>query len=127
MCELTLGCDRESGSATTSGAAGIGGCSCNIVHTFHGGSLQKLLARTKLVPYPGDQRQLLVCAGDEASSAVSVGSVSMRDMFYRSRVAYVGLGKWRFVSAPLEILRYFVEQNYPVRDENNQMSLNLPS
>ena len=41
---------------------------CNCVHTFHGGSTQKVLTRSRLVLPPSGE--LLACAGDEASLAV---------------------------------------------------------
>lgn len=47
-------------------------CSCNVIHTFHGGRTQTILSKTILQRHPGDMNRLLVCAGDETSNSVSV-------------------------------------------------------
>ncbi len=49
-------------------------CTLNIVQTFYGGSIHKLLSRSRLVLHPDGNDRLLVCAGDEASQSVSIVS-----------------------------------------------------
>ena len=48
---------------------------CNCIHTFHGGSTQKVLTRSCLVLPPSGE--LLACAGDEASLAVKLFTASV--------------------------------------------------
>lgn len=64
LCELT---------STTSAERTV--CSCNVVHTFEGGSSQALLSRSALIPHPRRPRDLLACAGDETSGAVLIWDV----------------------------------------------------
>jgi len=66
VCELS--------TALSSSSTVMTDITCNCVHTFHSGSTQKVLARSRLVlPSSGE---LLVCAGDEASLAVKPAAAS---------------------------------------------------
>ncbi|XP_052215341.1 E3 ubiquitin-protein ligase RFWD3-like isoform X2 [Dreissena polymorpha] len=47
-------------------------CTCQTVHTFHGGRTHTLLSRSIVMQHPGDRQRLLVCAGDETSNSVHV-------------------------------------------------------
>ncbi|XP_066279408.1 E3 ubiquitin-protein ligase rfwd3.S-like isoform X2 [Branchiostoma lanceolatum] len=58
------------------GEDGRNQCSCHVMHTFYGGSTQKLLTRSALFTSPGDPGQILVCAGDEASTSAQLWSAS---------------------------------------------------
>lgn len=46
-------------------------CSCNVIHTFHGGSTQKFLTRNRIILHPENEHDLLACTGDEATQCVS--------------------------------------------------------
>ena len=48
------------------------GCSCHVVHTFHGSQTQTVLTRALLMTHPVDDSRMLVCAGEETSSGVGV-------------------------------------------------------
>ena len=52
-------------------------CSCNRIHTFHGGRTQKVLSRSRLFQKPGAENSMLMCAGDEATQSVSTNHVIM--------------------------------------------------
>ncbi|XP_019630805.1 PREDICTED: E3 ubiquitin-protein ligase RFWD3-like isoform X1 [Branchiostoma belcheri] len=58
------------------GEDGRNHCSCHVMQTFYGGSTQKLLTRSALFASPEDPGQLLVCAGDEASTSAQIWSAS---------------------------------------------------
>ena len=58
---------------------GDAACSCNIVYTFHGGKTQTVLSKTVLIKHPADTNRLLVCAGDESDSTVSVAFSYVQD------------------------------------------------
>lgn len=47
------------------------GCSCHVVHTFHGSQTQTVLTRALLMTHPAEDSRMLVCAGEETSSGVS--------------------------------------------------------
>lgn len=47
-------------------------CSCNVIHTFHGGRTQTILSKTLVQQHPADANRLLVCAGDETNNSVHV-------------------------------------------------------
>lgn len=51
-------------------------CNCNVIHTFHSGSTQKLLARSRLLLQPESDRNMLACSGDEASSSFHIWNAS---------------------------------------------------
>ncbi|KAL5007256.1 hypothetical protein ScPMuIL_016062 [Solemya velum] len=66
LCELT--CTNISSNSSVINNV----CSCNIIHTFHGGRTQTVLSKSMLIPHPADNNRLLVCAGDEASSVIQI-------------------------------------------------------
>lgn len=47
-------------------------CSCNVIHTFHGGSTQKLLTRNRIILHPENEHDLLACTGDEATQSFQI-------------------------------------------------------
>ncbi|XP_060588595.1 E3 ubiquitin-protein ligase RFWD3-like [Ruditapes philippinarum] len=58
-------------------------CSCNVIHTFHGGRTQTVLSKTIVQQHPADKSRLLVCAGDETNNSVhlwdsATGQLSQR-------------------------------------------------
>ncbi|XP_078593980.1 E3 ubiquitin-protein ligase rfwd3.S-like isoform X2 [Branchiostoma floridae x Branchiostoma japonicum] len=65
------------------GEDGRNQCSCHVVQTFYGGSTQKLLTRSVLFPSPGDPGQILVCAGDEATTSAQLWSASTAALLQR--------------------------------------------
>lgn len=58
-------------------------CSCNVIQTFHGGRTQAMLSNSLLLPHPEDNTRLLVCAGEEASSAMHVWDCGTNQMSQR--------------------------------------------
>ena len=93
VCELSA----ESSISVADSATVTTDVRCNSVHTFHGGSTQKTLTRSRLVMLPpsGTERQLLACAGDEASLAVGAQLLGMFDwvtlLFADTRVSNFSL------------------------------------
>jgi len=51
-------------------------CSCNVIHTFHGGRTQTVLSKTIVTRHPADPNRLLVCAGDESNNSVCMNLVT---------------------------------------------------
>ncbi|XP_053385087.1 E3 ubiquitin-protein ligase RFWD3-like isoform X2 [Mercenaria mercenaria] len=47
-------------------------CTCNVIHTFHGGRMQTVLSKTIVHQHPADTTRLLVCAGDETDNTVHI-------------------------------------------------------
>lgn len=47
-------------------------CSCDFIHTFSGGSTQKLLSKNRLISHPSGNGNLFVCACDESSQSVHI-------------------------------------------------------
>ncbi|XP_033752324.1 E3 ubiquitin-protein ligase RFWD3-like isoform X2 [Pecten maximus] len=74
MCEM---------SSTTLNSSTDSVCTCNIIQTFHGGRTQAMLSNSLLLPHPGDNSRLLVCAGEEASSAMHVWDCGTSQMSQR--------------------------------------------
>ncbi|OWF50554.1 E3 ubiquitin-protein ligase RFWD3-like isoform X1 [Mizuhopecten yessoensis] len=74
MCEMS--------SATLNMEADLV-CTCNVIQTFHGGRTQAMLSNSLLLPHPGDNSRLLVCAGEEASSAMHVWDCGTSQMSQR--------------------------------------------
>ena len=93
VCELSA----ESSVSVADSATVTTDVRCNSIHTFHGGSTQKTLTRSRLVMLPpsGTERQLLACAGDEASLAVGAQLLGMFDwvtlLFADTRVSNFSL------------------------------------
>ncbi|ELU15825.1 hypothetical protein CAPTEDRAFT_228517 [Capitella teleta] len=56
---------------------------CQSVHTFHGGSTQRFLSRTKIFSHPSDENHLLLAAGDEASSSLNIWDVQSQRLAQR--------------------------------------------
>nr|XP_022328397.1 E3 ubiquitin-protein ligase RFWD3-like isoform X1 [Crassostrea virginica] len=59
------------------------GCSCHVVHTFHGSQTQTVLTRALLMTHPVDDSRMLVCAGEETSSGVHVWDTSSSQLVQR--------------------------------------------
>ena len=70
LCKLTYGYIREDF------------CGCNVVHTFQGGTIQKMLGRSKFVTNPIGNR-MFVCAGDEASLHTNLWDVKTGQPTYK--------------------------------------------
>ncbi|XP_060082896.1 E3 ubiquitin-protein ligase RFWD3-like [Ylistrum balloti] len=74
MCEM-------SSTAINTGLDTV--CTCNVIQTFHGGRTQAMLSNSLLLPHPEDSSRLLVCAGEEASSAMHVWDCGTNQMSQR--------------------------------------------
>ncbi|KAL4225243.1 RING finger and WD repeat domain-containing protein 3 [Mactra antiquata] len=47
-------------------------CSCNVIHTFHGGRTQTVLSKSTFIPHPADPSRLLVCGSEETTNSVHI-------------------------------------------------------
>lgn len=59
------------------------GCSCHVVHTFHGSQTQTVLTRALLMTHPAEDSRMLVCAGEETSSGVHIWDTSSSQLVQR--------------------------------------------